>query len=92
MSGDVRPFGIVQDHVNGTVTYTFTDLDWFENRFQHLFLSTTDFTTVVDPLPLLSTVASDLKWLLAASYVVIVAALGIRAIVVGRASASATAK
>ena len=44
-------------------------LDWYENRLQHLFLSASDFATIVDPLPLYSTVASDVKWLLSAVYV-----------------------
>ncbi len=43
-------------------------LDVFENQIQHVFLGAPDFSTVVDPLPLISTVASDLKWLLVAVY------------------------
>jgi hypothetical protein len=43
-------------------------LDAFENRLQHLFLSVPDFSRVVDPLPLLSAVASNLKWALALGY------------------------
>lgn len=46
-------------------------LDWFENRLQHVFLSADEFTTIVDPLPLVSTLASDTKWLLALCYVAI---------------------
>ncbi len=45
--------------------------DWFENHLQHVFLSTPDFSNIVDPLPLFSTIASDLKWLLALCYVVL---------------------
>jgi hypothetical protein len=67
-------------------------LDLFENRFQHFFLNTPDFATVVDPPPFLSTIASDMKWLLAASYVMITAALCIRAIVVRWVNAQALAK
>ena len=44
-------------------------LDWFENRLQHVFLNTSDFTTIFDPLPLASTLASGAKWLLALSYI-----------------------
>ena len=43
-------------------------LDWYENRLQHVFLSSADFSTIVDPLPLYSTLASDLKWALVALY------------------------
>lgn len=43
-------------------------LDWFENKMQHIFLSTADFSMIVDPLPLISTLASDMKWLLSAIY------------------------
>jgi hypothetical protein len=44
-------------------------LDWYENRLQHVFLSASDFSTIIDPLPLFSTVASDVKWLFSAVYV-----------------------
>ena len=44
-------------------------LDWYENHLQHIFLSSVDFVTIVDPLPLFSTVASDVKWLLSAIYI-----------------------
>ena len=43
-------------------------LDWYENRLQHIFLSSDDFSTIIDPLPLYSTLASDTKWLLALIY------------------------
>ncbi|MFV1967623.1 MAG: hypothetical protein ACC628_19515 [Pirellulaceae bacterium] len=43
-------------------------LDAYENRLQHLFLSDPDFVALIDPLPLFSTIASNLKWLLAAVY------------------------
>lgn len=43
-------------------------LDWFENKMQHIFLSTADFSMIVDPLPLISTLASDMKWLFSAIY------------------------
>ena len=46
-------------------------LDWFENKLQHVFLSTSNFTTIFDPLPLISTLASNIKWLLALSYIAI---------------------
>ena len=46
-------------------------LDWFENRLQHVFLSSPDFATIVDPLPLFSTVASDVKWLFAVVYILL---------------------
>jgi hypothetical protein len=44
-------------------------LDLFENRIQQGFLGAPDFSTVVNPLPLISTIASDLKWLLVLVYV-----------------------
>jgi hypothetical protein len=44
-------------------------LDLLENQIQHVFLSAPDFSTIVDPLPLISTAASDLKWLLVLFYV-----------------------
>ena len=43
-------------------------LDWYENRLQHFFLSSEGFTTIFDPLPLYSTLASDVKWVLALLY------------------------
>ncbi len=43
-------------------------LDWYENHLQHVFLNSADFTTIIDPLPLYSTLASDLKWVLALLY------------------------
>jgi len=45
-------------------------LDWYENRLQHVFLSSRDLATIIDPLPLYSTLASDIKWLLALTYIV----------------------
>jgi len=53
-------------------------LDWYENRLQHVFLSSSDFATIIDPLPLFSTLASDLKWLLALLY------MGITIVLVAR--------
>lgn len=44
-------------------------LDVLENQIQHVFLSTPDFSRIVDPLPLISTAASNLKWLLVLVYV-----------------------
>jgi hypothetical protein len=43
-------------------------LDFFENQIQRVSLSAPDFSTIVDPLPLISTAASDLKWLLVLVY------------------------
>ena len=43
-------------------------LDWYENRLQHFFLTAEDFSTIFDPLPLFSTLASDIKWVLAVLY------------------------
>ncbi len=43
-------------------------LDWYENHLQHIFLSSADFSTIIDPLPLYSTLASDVKWLLSLLY------------------------
>lgn len=37
-------------------------LDLLENQIQHVFVGAPDFATVVDPLPLISTGASVLKW------------------------------
>ncbi len=44
-------------------------LDWYENQLQQLFLSAPDHATIVDPLPLLSTLASLAKWSFALVYV-----------------------
>ena len=44
-------------------------LDWYENRLQHVFLSSTDFSTIIHPLPLYSTLASDIKWVLSLAYI-----------------------
>jgi hypothetical protein len=43
-------------------------LDWYENHLQHVFLSSADFSTIIDPLPLYSTLASDIKWTLSLLY------------------------
>jgi len=43
-------------------------LDWYENHLQHVFLSSADFSTIIDPLPLYSTLASDVKWVLSIVY------------------------
>jgi len=59
-------------------------LDWFENHLQHVFLSSSDFSTIVDPLPLFSTIASDTKWVLALTYVMLSAVLLVRIIFVRR--------
>lgn len=53
-------------------------LDWYENHLQHVFLSSPDFSTIVDPLPLLSTLASDAKWTLASAYLLLTAGLLVR--------------
>jgi hypothetical protein len=59
-------------------------LDWYENHLQHVFLSSADFRTIIDPLPLLSTLASDVKWVLSILYlgtaIVLVARLAMRGI------------
>jgi hypothetical protein len=64
-------------------------LDWFENRLQHVFLAEPDFSTMVDPLPLLSTLASIMKWLLAVTYVVVIVVLCIRVLAASRQERSA---
>ena len=53
-------------------------LDWYENRLQHVFLGSADYSTIVDPLPLFSTVASDFKWLLSLAYIGLSVALLLR--------------
>ena len=53
--------------------------DLIENCLQHLFLSVPRWGAVVDPLPLISTVASDLKWLLIAICIGIMVTLTVRA-------------
>ena len=53
-------------------------LDCLENGIQHVFLDAPDFSTIVDPLPLISTLASDMKWLLASTYVLLAALLLLR--------------
>ena len=52
--------------------------DAYENRLQHVFLSAPDYAAIVDPLPLLSTLASDLKWTLVAGYTALITALLLR--------------
>jgi hypothetical protein len=44
-------------------------LDLLENQIQHVFLGAPGFSAVVDPLPLISTGASILKWGLVLLYV-----------------------
>ena len=53
-------------------------LDWYENSLQHVFLSAPDFATIVDPLPLLSTVASDVKWTFSMVYITLTIILLVR--------------
>ena len=43
-------------------------LDGIENQIQLRFLASPDFSAVVDPLPIRSTLASDGKWLLVLAY------------------------
>ena len=62
-------------------------LDWYENQLQHVFLSSPDFATIVDPLPLYSTMASDVKWVLALVYIVLAVAFVAR-LALGRGSPS----
>lgn len=52
--------------------------DAYENHLQHVFLSAPDFSTIVDPLPLQSTLASDAKWTLALGYALLIAVLLVR--------------
>ena len=58
-------------------------LDWYENRLQHVFLSSTDFSAIIHPLPLYSTVASDIKWVLALGYIVATLVLAARLLLDG---------
>ncbi len=53
--------------------------DWLENQFQEIFLGAPGFATIVDPLPLVSTCASILKWVLVAVSIAVVVLLGCRA-------------
>lgn len=62
-------------------------LDWYENHLQHIFLSASDFSTIIDPLPLFSTVASDVKWLFSAVYVSLSVILLIRLFLKGQRQA-----
>jgi len=64
-------------------------LDAYENRLQHVFLSAPDFSTIVDPLPLLSTLASDLKWVLVSFYALLAAVLLLRRTARGTSPSSA---
>jgi len=50
-------------------------LDAYENHVQHVFLAAPDFSTIVDPLPLLSTLASISKWVLVAGYLTLAGVL-----------------
>lgn len=43
-------------------------LDAYENRMQQVFLGAADHAAIVDPLPLLGTLASDAKWALVGVY------------------------
>jgi hypothetical protein len=52
-----------------------------------VFLSSPDFATIVDPLPLYSTMASDVKWALVLGYIVLALVLGGR-LALGRGSPS----
>jgi hypothetical protein len=52
--------------------------DLAENCFQHFFLAVPGWGAIVDPLPLISTLASILKWLLVFSCLCIIAALAVR--------------
>jgi hypothetical protein len=55
-------------------------LDAYENHLQHVFLlGGPPFAQIADPLPLMSTLASLGKWMLAAGYVALSVALLIRA-------------
>ena len=65
-------------------------LDWYENRLQHVFLSAADFTTIIDPLPLYSTVASDVKWVLALAYLGTIIVLVVRLAFGGKRGKSTT--
>ncbi len=49
--------------------------DLLENSLQRVFLSDPQFATVVDPLPLISTVASIVKWSLVVASLLTIAAL-----------------
>ena len=62
-------------------------LDWYENRLQHFFLSASEFATIVDPLPLYSTVASDVKWLFSAIYISLTVILLVRLFLKGHRDA-----
>ncbi len=53
-------------------------LDWYENQMQHVFLSSQDYQTIIDPLPLMSTLASDTKWFLSAIYIGMILVLLLR--------------
>ena len=66
-------------------------LDWYENHLQHIFLSAADFRTIIDPLPFYSTVASDVKWVLALLYLGTIIVLVARLAFAGNRSKS-TAK
>ena len=50
-------------------------LDVLENQIQHVFVGAPGFSTVVDPLPLISTAASVLKWGLVLIYAAVTAVL-----------------
>ena len=63
-------------------------LDWYENRLQHVFLSSADFTTIIDPLPPYSTLASDVKWVLSIVYLGTAIVLVARLAFGGKRSAS----
>jgi hypothetical protein len=58
--------------------------DALENAIQHIFLSEPGHVAVVDPLPLISTLASITKWGLVVICMLVLAALTVRALGLGK--------
>ncbi len=60
--------------------------DWFENGLQHVFLSTPDYQMIIDPLPMISTTASIIKWIFAIGSIILIGALQLRRLSLSNAS------
>jgi len=58
--------------------------DWFENGLQHVFLSGTDYQTIIDPLPAISTSASIIKWIFFLGSFLLIGGMQLRRLTLGK--------
>lgn len=58
--------------------------DWFENGLQHVFLSGTDYQTIIDPLPAISTSASIIKWIFFLGSFLLIGGMLLRRLTLGK--------